>query len=196
MLRIVGGRLSGRRFRGPGKNTRPTAERVREAVFSALGARGAVEGSRVLDLFSGTGALAYEALSRGALRAVAIDRDRRCIAAIRRGAESLGLEKSLVAQEGDLLAAGRRAAGLSRALEANGPFDLIFADPPYAEAAAVVTLLQKLAIDGVFAEDALIVLEHASRDDLTFGESLASVASYRYGDTAVAFLTQAEPSRQ
>jgi 16S rRNA (guanine966-N2)-methyltransferase len=196
MLRIVGGRLSGRRFRGPGKNTRPTSERVREAVFSALEARGRVAGANVLDLFSGTGAFAYEALSRGAARAMAVDRDRRAIAAIRDGALALGLSEALLAEEGDLLAMAKDRTNprLARSLSERGPFDLIFADPPYAEVAAAVRLLETLSTEGIFTESALIVVEHAFRDAPSFGETLASVASYRYGDTGVVFLTPAEPS--
>lgn len=190
-LRIVGGRLSGRRFRGPGKNaknTRPTAERVREAVFSALEARGLVDGARVLDLFSGTGALAFEALSRGAETALAVDRDRKCVTTIRADAASLGLE-GLTTAAIDLLTAPRRIA---ERLGTGGPFDLVFADPPYQEAAEVPALLVHLATEGIIAPGALIVFEHAARDELTLPATLGVVASYRYGDTAVAFLSPAE----
>ena len=192
MLRIVGGRLSGRRFRGPGKHTRPTAERVREAMFSALEARGAVEDARVLDLFSGTGALAFEALSRGARLALCVDRDKRCVGAIRESAKTLSLE-GLSAMSVDLL--GPIGAVVAR-LSARGPFDLILADPPYAEAERVLSLLSALAEAELVDDEALFVLEHASRDALSppEGSRLASVASYRYGDTAVAFLAVEKPS--
>jgi 16S rRNA (guanine966-N2)-methyltransferase len=191
-LRIVGGRLSGRRFRGPGKNaknTRPTAERVREAVFSALEARGAVDGARVVDLFSGTGALAFEALSRGAESALAVDHDRKCVTTIRADGASLGLE-GLVAAAIDLLAAPARIA---ERIGARGPFDLVFVDPPYRDAAEVPALLEHLTAEGIIDREGLIVFEHAARDELTFPAALVRVASYRYGDTAVAFLSPAEP---
>jgi 16S rRNA (guanine966-N2)-methyltransferase len=188
-LRIVGGRLSGRRFRGPGKRTRPTAERVREAMFSALVARDAVSDARVLDLFSGTGALAFEALSRGATSAVAVDDDRRAASAIRTDAEVLGLTSELDVVVLDLLRAPKKAA---ERLARRGPFDLILADPPYADAQRAIGLLEALAKAGGVAPDALVVLEHASADELSLGARLASVASYRYGSTAVAFLTAVE----
>lgn len=191
-LRIVGGRLSGRRFRGPGKNaknTRPTAERVREAVFSALEARGAVDGARVLDLFSGTGALAFEALSRGASSAFAVDGDRRCMTAIRSDGQSLGLD-DLETASLDLLA---KPAAVAARLQNRGPFDLVFVDPPYRDAAEVSALLVCLVAEGIIGEDALIVFEHASRDEFPIPATLVGVASYRYGDTAVAFLSPAEP---
>ncbi|MBW2464227.1 MAG: 16S rRNA (guanine(966)-N(2))-methyltransferase RsmD [Deltaproteobacteria bacterium] len=190
-LRIVGGRLSGRRFRGPGKNaknTRPTAERVREAVFSALEARGRVDGTRVLDLFSGTGALAFEALSRGAESALAVDLDRKCVTTIRADAASLGLE-GLATAAIDLLTAPGRVA---ERLGPRGPFDLVFVDPPYREAAEAPALLEHLTAKGIIDREGLIVFEHAARDELTFPATLGVVASYRYGDTAVAFLSPAE----
>jgi len=160
-------------------------------MFSALESRGAVEDARVLDLFSGTGALAFEALSRGARSAVCVDRDRKCVSAIRQGAEALSL-KADTAQLGiDLLGSSRVVV---ERLRDRGPFDLILADPPYAEIGGALLLLESLAEAGLFADDALIVLEHASRDALDVGPRLASVASYRYGDTAVVFLTAAEQS--
>ncbi len=190
-LRIVGGRLSGRRFRGPGKgakNTRPTAERVREAVFSALEARGVVEGARVLDLFSGTGALAFEALSRGAESALAVDRDRKCITTIRADGKSLGLD-DLTTAAIDLFATPRQ---ITERLGARGPFDLVFVDPPYREAAEAPALLEQLCAEGIITREGLIVFEYAARDGLTFPAALVVTSSYRYGDTAVAFLSPME----
>jgi len=160
-------------------------------MFSALGSRGAVENARVLDLFSGTGALAFEALSRGAKSAVCVDRDRKCVSAIRQGAEALSLKDDLTELAIDLLGSPRVVVDR---LGDQGPFDLILADPPYAEIGGAVSLLETLAEAGFLADDALVVLEHASRDALDLGPRLASVASYRYGDTAVAFLTAAEQS--
>ncbi len=117
-LRVVAGRFGGRRLERPrGAPTRPTADRVREALFSMLGD---VDGDRVLDLFAGSGALGIEALSRGAASAVFVERDARAAAAIKRNLESLGVE-ARVARQDVLGFLGRE----------QGPFDLVFCDPPY-----------------------------------------------------------------
>jgi len=91
-MRIIGGRLSGRRFGAPsGRGTRPTSDRAREALASALESRGAFKGARVIDLFAGTGAFSFEALSRGASEAVAVDLDPRAIRQLTQSAKELGL---------------------------------------------------------------------------------------------------------
>ena len=120
-MRVIAGRLGGRKLVAPrGLSTRPTSDRVREALFSALGA---VTGARVLDLFAGTGALGVEAISRGAARAVFVESARPALAALRENLGALGLAESarVVPQLAE------RALG---AVIAEGPFDLIFADPP------------------------------------------------------------------
>jgi 16S rRNA (guanine966-N2)-methyltransferase len=185
VLRIVGGRLSGRRFAGP-KDTdaRPTAERVREALGSILEARGAIEGATVLDLYAGTGALGFEMLSRGAASAVLVDR-RSSTRAIRQNADTLGLDVRVI--ELDLT----RRAEVRKRLGELGPFSLVLADPPYRDAASAATLLAALARDGVFSAGAFVVLEHAARDapfdEAEAGQAgLAIAGRYRYGDTALA----------
>ncbi len=110
-MRIVGGRFSGRRFGAPsGKGTRPTSDRVREALGSALQSRHAFDGAHVLDLFAGTGALSFEALSRGAAEALLIDRDLQAIQEIQRSAHALGVEDQARALKIDL--GGNPALGL------------------------------------------------------------------------------------
>ena len=107
-MRVVAGRLGGRRLRAPrGRDTRPTSDRVREALFSMLGA---LEGARVLDLFGGSGALAIEALSRGASSAVIVERDGRAVEVIRANLDALGLGED----EAILERAHARAAALLR----------------------------------------------------------------------------------
>ena len=133
-MRIVGGSLGGRRFSGPpGDGTRPTSERAREAIASALDARGWLEDAVVLDLFAGTGALAFEALSRGAARAFLVEKSRVVARAIEKSARELGLSDRATVIQADLLA-GR---GQSRWLASIEPASLVFFDPPYAEIAAV-----------------------------------------------------------
>jgi 16S rRNA (guanine966-N2)-methyltransferase len=188
-MRIIGGALGGRRFRGPPPGaTRPTADRVREAVASALEARGALAGARVLELYAGTGALAFEALSRGALRATCVERDRRVAAALLRCAGELGLAARV---DGVVAALGPRlpAALESRLVRAAGAegFDLVFADPPYADVDDVPPLLLRLASLRVLSDDALVVLEHATKQPPVESPFLATQAAYRYGDTTVLF---------
>jgi 16S rRNA (guanine966-N2)-methyltransferase len=184
-MRIVGGALSGRRFAGPkGDATRPTAERVREAVFSALEARGAVEGARVLDLYAGTGALAFEALSRGAANAVSVERDARIVRAIEADARALELEGRHRALVLDL---GKKSA----AERVGGPFELVLADPPWADLARAADVLAGLVGAGVLAERGRVVLVHAERDRDPEIAGLALETRYRYGDTAVVIYLRA-----
>ena len=118
-MRVVAGELGGRRLHAPaGGATRPTADKVREALFSIVGD---IEGARVLDLFAGSGALGIEALSRGAADATFVERAGPAVAAIRRNLLELGLEGDV--RRGDVARFLKRAAG-------EPPFDLVFCDPP------------------------------------------------------------------
>lgn len=184
-MRIIGGALRGRRLtQQPGSATRPTSDRVREALASALEARGLIEDAVVLDLFAGTGALGFEALSRGARDALLIDGDRRVVGAIRKDAAQLGVSERAIALELELLSAPAKVeAALRRA--GVGPFTLVFADAPYASTAQAVTLLERLARAQLLAAGAAVVIEHASRDALARPNCFAELAHYRYGDTAV-----------
>lgn len=190
-MRIIGGALGGRLFRGPPPSaTRPTADRVREAIASALAARSAIDGARVLDLYAGTGAFAFEALSRGAERAVCVERDKRVAAAIETSALELDLRARVEVIVGALGVLPRGSSPLEQRLRraaAAGAFDLVFADPPYADIDDVPPLLLRLATLGVIAPGALVVLEHATKQPPKNATFLATEAAYRYGDTAVLF---------
>jgi len=120
-MRIIAGKWRGRTLDAPpGLSTRPTADRARETLFSMLSSRlGSFEDLRVADLFAGSGALGFEALSRGAASATFVENDSRAVAAIRRNVEKLGAEAMIL-------------SGSAFALPRSQPFDLIFADPPYA----------------------------------------------------------------
>jgi 16S rRNA (guanine966-N2)-methyltransferase len=174
-MRVIAGRLGGRRLVAPrGHATRPTSDRVREALFSALGP---IAGARVLDLFAGTGALGIEALSRGAVEAVFVENARPALAALRDNLRAL-----------DLAALARVVAlPVERAAGAVGaqPFDLVFADPPYAAVASVPPVLAELAAAGALAAGARLVVEHASRDPAPAIAGFAPRPSRLYGDTAV-----------
>ncbi len=140
-MRIIAGAFRGRKLQAPaGMETRPTADRVRETLFSMLASRlGAFEGLRVADLFAGSGALGLEALSRGAAFACFVEQDQRAIEAIRANIAALGIQ-----DRSQLLA--RSALALPPA----EPFDLIFADPPYAlqSGSAVVRELMRVGWAG------------------------------------------------
>lgn len=182
-MRIIGGRLGGRLFDGPASDvTRPTSDRVREGVASALAARNAFQDASVLDLFAGTGAWAFESLSRGASSAVLVDRDRRAGAAITKNAANLGLTTHAQLIAVDLL---KDPQAFLKRLQPPHAFSLVFVDPPYAEVAKVADLLAAIVKHGAVAPGALFVLERASRDAATTADFLAPVASYRYGDTSV-----------
>jgi 16S rRNA (guanine966-N2)-methyltransferase len=173
-VRVVAGRLGGRRLHAPpGEGTRPTSDRVREALFSALGA---LDGEAVLDLFSGSGALAIEALSRGAEHAVLVERDARAAAVIRRNLAELGLgEREAALRRRDALKALRDAR------QAGETYDLVFIDPPYRLAAGLGPDLAA-ALVPVLARGARVVGESDRRAPLDL-PGLRTTFERRYGDT-------------
>ncbi|MBK8171683.1 MAG: RsmD family RNA methyltransferase [Sandaracinaceae bacterium] len=187
-MRIIAGALSGRRFEGPpGDSTRPTAERVREGLFSALDARGLCENAVVLDLFAGTGALAFEALSRGAARATCVEKNARVARAISESAKELGLSDRVKVVTVDLLPL-RQAAIARLAPLTEDPATLVFLDPPYAEIEKIPALIDAFFAAKLIATSATLVVEHASRSPVAVHEPLASFASYRYGDTGLTLM--------
>lgn len=183
-MRIIGGKLSGRRFEAPsGRGTRPTSDRVREALASALESRDAFADARVLDLFAGTGALGFEALSRGASDAVEVDGDARVARQITQSARELGLASKVRSARVDLL--GDPVAAVRRIPEVDGGFTLVFVDAPYSRIDAVPKLLTELVARGRLAPAAWVVVEHAAEHDWFWPIGLASDAEYRYGQTRI-----------
>lgn len=181
MTRIVAGTAGGRRIAVPPRGTRPTAERVREAIFSAVTARIDLAGTRVLDLYAGSGALGIEALSRGAGHAVFVESDRAAAGVLRRNLANLGLTGAgqLRQQPVDAVLAGRPDAG----------YHLVLADPPYdLDAAALDRALAALAGNGWLAPGALVVVERAAGSaEPGWPEGVESVTARRYGDTVVCY---------
>jgi 16S rRNA (guanine966-N2)-methyltransferase len=170
-VRVIAGKLKGQRLVAPrGWKVRPTSERVREAIFSALGER--VVGARVLDLYCGTGALAIEALSRGAEHAVLVDQDTRPALG---NVQRLGLADRTELVKGDV---GRRLAQVSTA-DAAGKFDLVFVDAPYKLADRVSRRLND-HLPLLLAADGRAVVESAARRPLRI-ESLEPLRQRRYG---------------
>jgi len=177
-MRIVAGEFRGRELITPaGDATRPTAARAREALFAILFD---VREARVLDLYAGSGALGLEALSRGAERAVFVEAGKAAQRAIKDNIATLG-----VSARATLLPV--RAEASLNALERLGPFSLVFADPPWADAQAAVAVLEKLFRAGRLAPAARLVLEHAARNSPQIAEKspLRAVDTRRWGDTAV-----------
>jgi 16S rRNA (guanine966-N2)-methyltransferase len=180
MVRIIAGELKGRRIDVPARvEVRPTTDRIREALFSILQRQ--VPGARVLDAYAGTGALGFEALSRGARSATFVERDPVVVSALRVTAARLGVEArcSIVAGE---------AVGSVSSRRLGDPFDLVFADPPFAgdDGAAFVAAA---AARGLLADDGLLVLEASGRRGApeTPGTGLAQVRTARYGEVALHF---------
>jgi 16S rRNA (guanine966-N2)-methyltransferase len=171
-MRVIAGTYGGRELVAPrGRATRPTADRVREALFSILGD---VQHARVLDLFAGSGALAIEALSRGAKEAVLVDSAPSAIAAIRRNLEALGLQADVHRQTA--------ARFLQRAQVDARQYDLVFLDPPYRLASDLGRELTA-ALPAVLAPDARVVAESDRRSPLEL--DLEPLDSRRYGDTLI-----------
>jgi 16S rRNA (guanine966-N2)-methyltransferase len=174
-MRVVAGRLGGRLLRAPrGRDTRPTSDRVREALFSMLGP---LDGARVLDLYAGSGALAIEALSRGAASATLVERDARAVAVIRANLEALalGTEEAQVVN-------GPAAAALRDASRRGDTYDLVLLDPPYRDAATLGRELAQ-ALPAVLAPNARVVAESDRRSPLELG--LPVLRERRYGDTLI-----------
>jgi len=190
-MRIVGGAFAGRTLPGkPPEGTRPTADRVREAIASALQARGLFEDAVVLDLYAGTGALGLEALSWGARRLIAIDSSPAALRCVRTNADALGIgaQVSTVKLELGRGAAPEQVARLARVCDE--PVTLLLADPPYAQIDALTPVLEALAAqvsDGpaVLAPSAAILVEHAHKTAFPVPAGFLEIARYRYGDTAV-----------
>jgi 16S rRNA (guanine966-N2)-methyltransferase len=172
-MRVVAGTYGGRRLVAPpGDATRPTSDRVREALFSVLGE--SVRGARVLDLFAGSGALGIEALSRGATAAVFVDRAPAAIKAVRANLEALGIEADV--RRDEARAALRTASARAEA------YDLVFLDPPYRRAAELGLELAE-ALPAVLSPGARVVSESDRRQPLEL--ALALTDERRYGDTLI-----------
>lgn len=196
-MRVIAGALGGRKLRVPrGRATRPTSDRVREALFSVLGI---INGWRVLDLYAGSGALAIEALSRGAARAVLIERAQPALRAIAGNLQALGLQDRATVLGGPV-------ARLLSVAVSHGPFDLILVDPPYLEVGSgrLAALLDRCLAEhrrrwgqrgsprptGGSCPALRIVLEHSARDGAPQLGAACLEATRLYGDTAISLYTE------
>jgi 16S rRNA (guanine966-N2)-methyltransferase len=182
-LRVIAGSARGRRLSvPPGDDVRPTQDRVREAMFSALDARGAIVDAAVLDLYAGTGALAIEALSRGATSAVLVERSRTAAASARLNVETTGFAAVARVETRDV-------ASFLAAPPREAPFDLVLCDPPYDVAEEeLAAVLDALARPQWVASDGLVVVEGPARSNVTSRDGLRVGWERRFGDTLVTFL--------
>jgi len=182
-MRIVGGAFKGHPISAPkGAETRPTSDRVREAVFSSLGSLGIeLRGAAVLDLFCGSGAMGLEALSRGATRATLVDTARNATTTAEANIARLGLR-------GATQVLSRDAFKLVRGSVQGAPFALLFLDPPYRiDPARVRQLLEDAAASDLLTRGAVVVYELSARDEPSWPDGFAPIASKTYGGTRVAY---------
>lgn len=168
-MRVVAGTLGGRRLTTPpGNDTRPTTDKVRQAVFNSLDSAGLLDGAVVADLFAGSGAMGIEALSRGAARCVFVEKDREALTALRSNLSTLGLGASTEVVAGDAVTVAGRL----------GDVDLVIADPPYSFD-GWADLLGRIAADDVVAESDRAIEAPAGWE---------AVRSRRYGRTFITWL--------
>jgi 16S rRNA (guanine966-N2)-methyltransferase len=171
----VAGTAGGRRLAVPPKGTRPTSDRVREALFSAVQSAVDLDGARVLDLYAGTGALGLEALSRGASSAVFVESAAGALAVLRKNVAAVGLP--------GVVRAGKVAAVL--AAGSPEPFDLVLADPPYADE-DLGRELSLLVSGGWVGPGSLVIVERSRRAaGLAWPEPLSPMKVRHYGDTSL-----------
>ncbi len=179
-MRIIGGEFRGRKIKQPTfKTVRPTKDRIREAVFNIIAA--GVPGTSVLDVFAGSGAYGLEALSRGAKKAVFVEKDRRCAGMIRENAGLLGVEgRAKIITKDAFKAIGSFA-------EDNEKFDLVFCDPPFGKDMARKTLIMVNQYD-ILKPSGSLIIEHHRADGIPEAEGRISVYKQRtYGDISISF---------
>ncbi|WP_446213127.1 16S rRNA (guanine(966)-N(2))-methyltransferase RsmD [Micromonospora sp. IBSANI012] len=181
MTRIVAGTLGGRRIAAPpGAGTRPTSDRVREALFSAVQTEIDLVGARFADLYAGSGAVGLEALSRGAEHVLLVESDPRAARVIRENVAALRAAPAARLVTG-------KVAGVLAAGPGGEPYDVVFADPPYAVPDADITaLLAALVEHDWLAPGALVVVERSSRTGpVEWVEGVTAERSRRYGETTL-----------
>ena len=187
MTRIIGGSAGGRRLQTPsGDATRPTSDRVREALFSALESRlGSLSGLRFLDLYAGSGAVGLEAGSRGAAAVTLVESDRRTARLVEANARTVGIDATVVAQP------------VARVLSTRPrePFDVVFLDPPYPLGEdALAEVLGLLVSQDWLSDGAAVVVERSARSvEPAWPGGLGGPRSKKYGETVLWYVRRARP---
>jgi 16S rRNA (guanine(966)-N(2))-methyltransferase RsmD len=182
VTRIVAGRYGGRRIATPpGRDTRPTSDLVREALFSTLDSLAGIDGARVVDLYGGSGAVGLEAASRGAAAVLIVESDPRAARVARGNIATLGATPVVT------LATGKVAAVLAAGPPDGKPYDVVFADPPYAVPESEIEAVQAaLVAHGWLGPDAVLVLERSARSpEPTWVPAVTRERSRRYGETVL-----------
>jgi 16S rRNA (guanine(966)-N(2))-methyltransferase RsmD len=178
-MRVIAGTLKGRQLKAPTwEGLRPTSDRLRETLFNVLAPR--VAGARFLDLYSGSGAVGIEALSRGASEVVAVESHKKAVRVIEHNLASLGVDHGFQLIAAEVMQGLRQLSG--------GAFDLIFLDPPYREHGAYEQVMRLIAELGLLAPNGLIIAEHEKHFDP--GDALASfrrTRTLRQGDAVLSF---------
>jgi 16S rRNA (guanine(966)-N(2))-methyltransferase RsmD len=184
VTRIIAGAYGGRRLTTPaGEDTRPTADRVREAMFSALDAANLLYGRDFLDLYAGSGAVGLEAASRGAGRVLLVESDPRAVRVIRDNIAALGAGQVASVAAGRVAAV--LAAGPPRGPGTSGGFDTVFADPPYATPEEeIAAVLATLAARDWLSQGAQVIVERSKRaPEPVWPHGVTAERSRRYGET-------------
>ena len=178
-MRVIAGTHRGRRLCRPqGSAIRPTSDRVREALFSIIGNR--LVNSRFLDLYAGTGAVSIEAVSRGAAHVACVESDVEALKLLRRNVVDCGIAEHMT------IYAHRVQHFLDRPDRWEGPYHIMFADPPYAMTHEFTTLLSETVTSRLCAADAWLIIEHANKTSVPSSLGCATrTRHYRYGDTAL-----------
>lgn len=195
-MRIIAGRFKGAEIKVPkdGKTTRPTTDRTKEAIFSRLESVGAIAGADVLDLFAGTGALGFEALSRGAHSLVAVEANSRVASCIKSTAGGLcrlpGWDPSVRVKVVKARAEKFVSAAPSDKPVSGSPYSLVFMDPPYAlDTEECNILLKGIVMGPVVTDDAVIVVERSARSGAVSAPAGWEITmSRKYGETAVDYI--------
>ena len=179
--KITGGSLGSRKLKSPkGTSVRPTPGRVKESLFSILMHR--LDGAAVLDLYAGTGAIGFEAASRGASRVISVEANRETAQAIEEAAQELGINDRVTVI----------SAPVERALyRVEGPFDIVYLDPPYANDVPL-QVFRLLLERALLSTDALVIYEHAAKRILPDIPGYRSTREEVYGDVALAFFARAD----
>jgi len=182
-MRVIAGTHRGRRLHGPqGRGLRPTSDRVREALFSILGNR--LPESGLLDLYAGTGAVAIEALSRGARHVTCVESNQEALQLLRQNVADCGMTKQVTAY------AQTVKRFFQRPEQWESPYDIVFADPPYAAVGELSPLFQEVDEHRLFSTDSWLVVEHATKTILPVHLGrCAFLRRYPYGDTALSIFS-------